>query len=77
MLKHSLFVLNFTQFSLKRPNHMQLHFRAASQANFSVSAKRLVFELPVIAPNGQRVAQEKFHVSIHAVVHGVHHQMGQ
>ncbi len=36
-----------------------------------------IIKLPVVTADGQRMAQEQFHVSIHAVVHGVHHQMGQ
>ena len=36
-----------------------------------------IIKLPVVTADGQRMAQEQFHVSIHTVVHGVHHQMGQ
>ena len=36
-----------------------------------------IIKLSVVTADGQRMAQEQFHVSIHAVVHGVHHQMGQ
>lgn len=50
------------------PNHPQ---RGVRRGRLSI------IKLPVVTADGQRMAQEQFHVSIHAVVHGVHHQMGQ
>ena len=35
----------------------------------------LVIKLPVVTADGQRMAQEQLHVSIHTVVDSVHHQV--
>ncbi len=52
-------------------------FGGRSPAAGSNEGRLSIIKLPVVTADGQRMAQEQFHVSIHAVVHGVHHQMGQ